>query len=168
MQIMKNSSKLFLVILLAAAIGACSLLGEKERVYTGPAVLGFTLPEPTGIITADTTRTFEIQLVRSQEGVLNEPLPVEFTVVDSTTTAPPASYEILTEFNQEGESIIYSTVIPAGELATDIQISFNPAAIEPSKVRELEIYLIGNEQRGITGGENIGYLHLLLEGTGSN
>lgn len=157
MQSLKNSTKVLLVMLLAVAVGACSLLGEKDRTYSGEAKVGFKHPTPAGNITSDTTRSFEIQLIRSQSGVLSQDLPVEFTVVDSTTTAPEASYEILTSS---------PVTIPQEELVTDIKIKFNPSAIPTGKAGTLEIYLKGNEQQGIEGDENIGHLNLLIIGSG--
>ncbi len=158
----KNISAALAALLFVAAMAGCELLNDNNDVYTGEAKVAFRLSEPQGVINptgADTTRAFEIQLIRSQQGTLEEPLQVSFTVVDSMTTAPPASYNFQTPS---------PVTIPAGSLVTDIVISFDTSVIPTGTAAQFAVYLTGNEERGIEGDRNIGVLELVIVGPGTN
>lgn len=156
MKFLKINATLLFIIILAISVSSCGLLGEDDDTYTGPAVVGFRLVNPPVVETSE-TNTYEIQLIRSQEGVLDQALPVDFKVVDSTTTAPQGSYQIQTSS---------PVTIPAGSLTTDIEISFDPNVIPAGEAGILEIRLNGNDQRGVKSGKNIGVLHVVIEGQG--
>ena len=156
MNFLKNNATLLLIIMLAITVSSCGLLGEDDDTYTGPAVVGFRLTNPPTVESSE-TNTYEIQLIRSQEGVLDQDLTVDFIVVDSTTTAPTASYQIQTPS---------PVTMPSGSLTTDIVISFDPNVIPAGEAGILEVQLLGNEHRGIKSGKNIGVLHVAIEGQG--
>lgn len=155
MNFLKNNATFLLLIMLGISVSSCSLLGEDDDTYTGPAVVGFALPNPPKV-EASGTNTYEVQLIRSQQGVLEQDLAVSFEVV-STTTAPEGSYQIQTSS---------PVTMPSGSLTTKIDILYDPSVIPAGDTGVLEIHLLGNEERGIKSGENIGVLHVVIVGQG--
>ncbi len=158
----KKISIVMLALLFATATAGCDILiTENNDVYTGPPTVAFKIPEPLGVlnpVSADTTASYKIQLIRSQEGVLEQPLPVGYTVVDSMTTAPPSSYNFKTPS---------PVVIPAGSLVSDIVISFDTSVIPSGTAAQFAVYLTGNEERGVQGSRTIGILELVIVGSGT-
>lgn len=148
-------SFLLMVLMVSVTVSCDSLLTKDDDTYSGSAVVGFKIPNPEPVSEGSGDQTFEIQLIRSQEGVLDEALPVSFTVVDTMTTALDADYDIVTPS---------PVTIPAGSLVTDMQITLNGTGIAAGSARTLTIYLTGNAERGIEGDGNIGFLELTIVG----
>src|SRR5699024_74818 len=136
----------------AISVSSCGLLGEDDDTYNGDAILGFEL-QTYPKIDASGTNTYEIQLIRSKEGVLEQSLSVGFKVVESTTTAPEGSYQIQTPS---------PLTMPSGSLTTELVISFDPSVIPAGEAGILEIQLKDNEQEGIKSGKKVGLLHIVI------
>lgn len=159
MKLPKLYINLLLVLLLCGAAVSCDLFELESRAYDGSSVVGFRFQsDQVEAATADTSAyniNLEVQLIRNKEGMLDEALPINFIVVDSSTATSPDDYEILTTS---------PITIPAGSLKTSLDIRVNGSGIPVGQARTLILQLTGNESRGVKGGDVIGNFELIIEG----
>ncbi len=154
-----KSSKLNLYLIAAVLVCSTAFSGcffeQESRAYDGPPVAAFKFQDAQVAAGAGEIN-LEVQVIRPTEGLLDEPLPINFIVVGEETTAISSDdYTIVTPS---------PVTIPANSLKTNLTIDVNGDAIPEGEARVLTLQLTGNEERGIKGAVEFGRFELLIVG----
>lgn len=125
----------------------------SQRKYDGPKLAAFKFQNQT--ISGIDTVGLEVQLIRPVSGKPSHKVPINFVVIDSTTTATQNNYDILTPS---------PVTIPADCLRTTLSVAIDGTNIPAGSSRTLTIQLTGNKKYNVKGAVEIGQFDFLIVG----
>jgi hypothetical protein len=153
MKYSKLLTKLLLVCFVCFSAASCDLFEQESRKYDGDDKVEFFPPEAT---VAEGSGQFDAQVqLISKKGQLNSAKDIEFTVVDSMTTADPANYDILTPS---------PVTLAADSSQTLVSLDILNGPVAPGNQVTLTLALEGSSDGSVGTGPNIRFLEMIIVG----
>lgn len=154
MKYSKLLTKLLLVCFVCFSAASCDLFEQESRKYDGDDKVEFYPPEAT---VAEGSGQFDAQVqLITQKGQLSSAKDIEFTVVDSLTSAQAGTHYSLVTSSP--------VTLPANSSETTVSVDILSNSMPAGQQETLTLALIGSSDGSVGTGPNIRFLDMVIVG----